>query len=473
VAATGFTNSDIGSPTVPVGTSASLYNPDTAQWTIIGDGAGIGGTSDQFNYSYTPINGDGGIQAQLKSLSNPGGGAVPQAGVMLRASTNANDPFAAVIQTTGNQIIFEWRTSAGGAVSSSAPVSEAVGSIYLRVIRSGTAYSGYYSTDGVSWTQIGSAQTISAIGATANAGLAVSADSNGNLATAVFTNVSLIAGVANQYLFYFGSSAFNDSATSPSSADYNAIATDKSALSPGQTATFANVSSYSDGINGILIDFGNETAGVTFTASDFAFAVGNNNTPVSWATAPAPMAIATWIGPNGDTFADIAWANNAIQEEWLQVTVVADANTHLASNDVFYFGSLIGATGSSTASNGTVLQVTAADLVATQNNASLLSSVSITNLYDFNRDGYVTAADFVLCQDNATLLGGLNYITPDDSDAALLAGTTSSGIGTAAIAAAPPSTSTSIVSNSPIDNTSSLLQKNQDVLQRSGRRHSQ
>jgi len=33
---------------------------------------------------------------------------------------------------------------------------------------------------------------------------------------------------------------------------------------------------------------------------------------------------------NGDTFADITWANHAIQNEWLQVTVLADANTHLA-----------------------------------------------------------------------------------------------------------------------------------------------
>jgi DUF971 family protein len=33
---------------------------------------------------------------------------------------------------------------------------------------------------------------------------------------------------------------------------------------------------------------------------------------------------------NGDTFADITWANHAIQNEWLQVIVLADANTHLA-----------------------------------------------------------------------------------------------------------------------------------------------
>ena len=220
--------------------------------------------------------------------------------------------------------------------------------------------------------------------------------------------------VANEYLFYYGSSAFDGSATSPSSADQNAIATDKTALLPnGSTATFANISSYADGINGILIDFANLPAGVTFTASDFQFNVGNNNTPLGWATAPAPTAVATWTGSNGDTFADIVWANNAIAEEWLQVTVLADANTHLASNVVFYYGSEIGATGISTATtaNGPVIRVTSADVVATQNNASLLQAVPITNLYDFNRDDKVTAADIVLCQNNTTLLGGLQLFS--------------------------------------------------------------
>jgi polygalacturonase len=415
--AAGFVNLDIGSPTVPTGTSSSLYDPDTAQWTIMGDGAGFASTSDQYNFSYTPITGDGGIQAALQTLSSPGGSAVPQAGVMIRASTNANDAFAAVMQTTANQMVFEWRSSSGGALQTSAPVSMVINAIYLRLLRSGTSYSAYYSVGGTVWYQIGSTETISGIGTTANAGLAVTSDDNGALATAVFVKESLIASVANENLFYYGSSEFDNSATTPSSADQNAIATDKSALVSGSTATtasFSNISSYSDGLNGILIDFANlSTSGVTFSASDFAFKVGNNSNSSTWSTAPAPTAVATWTGNDGDTFADIVWANNAIQEEWLQVTVLADANTHLVNNVVFYFGNEIGATGASTATtgNGPVLRVTSADVVNTENNASLLQTVPITNIYDFNRDGKVTSTDVVLCQNNATLLGGIVLIT--------------------------------------------------------------
>jgi polygalacturonase len=185
----GFVNEDIGSPTVPTGTSSSLYDPDTNQWTIQGDGAGLGSSGDQFNFSYVPITGNGGIEAQLTSLSNPGAGAVPAAGVMIRSSTDADDPFAAVVQTTAGKIVFQWRTTAGGTLHTSAAVSRGIGSMYLKVVRSGDSYSGYFSTDGMHWRQIGPTVTITAIGATANAGLAVTSDSDGNLATAVFANV--------------------------------------------------------------------------------------------------------------------------------------------------------------------------------------------------------------------------------------------------------------------------------------------
>jgi aryl-phospho-beta-D-glucosidase BglC (GH1 family) len=277
--------------------------------------------------------------------------------------------------------------------------------------------------------------------------------------------------VSNEYLFYYGSSAFDGSATSPSSADQNAIATDKSALDSGTTATtatFSNISSYADGINGILIDFANLPAGVTFSASDFQFKVGNTSNSSTWSSAPAPTAVATWTGSNGDTFADIVWANKAISEEWLQVTVLADANTHLASNFTFYYGSEIGATGISTATtgNGPVIRVTSADVVATQNNASLLQSVPITNLYDYNRDGKVTAADIVLCQNNTTLLGGLELITVGGSS-----GNVGIGHSRASVAAANSSVTTS--SNTPLDDsaspTSSVLQEDKDPLRRIGK----
>jgi hypothetical protein len=247
-----------------------------------------------------------------------------------------------------------------------------------------TSTAGVYSVEG-SHTYSGYGSFTINVSVTDTGGSTAAAHS-----TATVTAAATTATVAHEYLFYYGSTAFDGGDLSPSSADYKAIATNKSPLLQGQTATFSNVSSYTGGINGILVDFSNLSPSVHLTAADFQFKVGNSNNISTWATAPAPSKVVTWVGPNGDTFADITWANHAIQNEWLQVTVLADANTHLASNTVFYFGNLVAATGYSVANSA--LYVTPIDVLATLLNLSS-SSVGITNLYDFNRDGKVNATD--------------------------------------------------------------------------------
>jgi len=38
----------------------------------------------------------------------------------------------------------------------------------------------------------------------------------------------------------------------------------------------------------------------------------------------------------------LIWADNTIQKQWLEVTVLATVNTGLAAPDVFYFGNAMG-----------------------------------------------------------------------------------------------------------------------------------
>ncbi len=185
------------------------------------------------------------------------------------------------------------------------------------------------------------------------------------------------------------------------------------ALLPGNTATFANYTNYTRGLNGILIDFANLANPAALSASDFQFNVGNNSTPptsggpgTGWVTAPTPVSFTTWTGPNGDTFADIIFADNAIQNQWLQVRVLANVDTHLSSTDVFYFGNAIGSTGVTPSS----AQVTTADVTATQA-AVGPAVVGITNNFDFNRDGRVTAADKTIAQNAVASASVLQLIS--------------------------------------------------------------
>ena len=73
------------------------------------------------------------------------------------------------------------------------------------------------------------------------------------------------------HLFY-NNSSFDGSNPIPGVSDDAAIATNKSWLLPGQTATFANYSSYDKGINGLSIDMRN--LGSLVTGPDLIFKAG-------------------------------------------------------------------------------------------------------------------------------------------------------------------------------------------------------
>jgi hypothetical protein len=180
-------------------TVSSILSPTSFAFvTTAGQASSTGGTaatSDQFNFASESVTGDGSVSAQLVGLTNADGAAgTPQAGVMYRAGMNNGDPFAAMVQTDGSNLTFEYRTTVGGAVTATTLGSVPVGAEYLEVVRSGNNFSGFYSSDGITWTQLGSTVAIAAMPTTANVGLAASAGFNSQLTTATFSNVNIPAG---------------------------------------------------------------------------------------------------------------------------------------------------------------------------------------------------------------------------------------------------------------------------------------
>ena len=109
--------------------------------------------------------------------------------------------------------------------------------------------------------------------------------------------LSLTAAVVGRYLFY-DQSKFEGNTAGISASDDAAIATDKTALLSGAgTATIANLSSYSRGINGLMVDIAGAPG--SMTVGDFTFKVGANNAPTSWTLAPAPSAFTVRSGALG------------------------------------------------------------------------------------------------------------------------------------------------------------------------------
>ena len=200
--------------------------------------------------------------------------------------------------------------------------------------------------------------------------------------------------VAN--VIFYNNSKFDGQNGSSNISDDVAIAPDKQALLPGGTATYANYTDYSKGINGIMIDVANLQN--LPRLDDFEFMVGNDNNPADWTQAPTPTYVNSYPGrgPGGSTQITLIWNDNAIENEWLQVTMLAQPHLDLLANDVFYFGNAIGDTGDSST-----------DALTTPNDATRISnnftaSAPLSDPYDLNRDGVVDSTDVAIANANQT-----------------------------------------------------------------------
>ncbi len=186
-----FTDSnDIGSPS-PAGSLS--YNASSGAYTVTAGGADIWGTSDQFRYNYETYSGTGQITARVTSVSNTNASA--KAGAMFRDSTAANAAYAFAWVSPGNNVAFETRASNGTSSNYSVTVAAGGSPVWVRLLRSGVSnnqFSAYYSRDGVTWSQVGTTQTVT-MATTALAGLAVTSHNQGTLNTSVLDNVLVSA----------------------------------------------------------------------------------------------------------------------------------------------------------------------------------------------------------------------------------------------------------------------------------------
>jgi beta-glucanase (GH16 family) len=155
-------------------------------FTLVGRGGDIGGGSDQLNFLSAPVTGDSVLFGRLTGLTNTSPSA--KAGLMARNSSAPDSAFADVVATPGSGVSFQWRAADGG-VASSASAAGVRAPVWLRLVRTGNGLSGFYSTDDVNWTQVGTTQSV-ALNVTALDGLAVASNNPSAAATATLTNVS-------------------------------------------------------------------------------------------------------------------------------------------------------------------------------------------------------------------------------------------------------------------------------------------
>ncbi|WP_329557996.1 DUF1349 domain-containing protein [Streptomyces uncialis] len=161
--------------------------------------------TDSYFLVHKPLTGDGSVTVAVSALRSnvpkgPGDlrpGVVPwaKAGLIVKESTRQGSSYAAVMVTGKHGVRMQddyVNDTAGppGPVSAGSPR-------WLRLDRSGTEVTGYASSDGRHWTEVGTAR-VSGLGSTVRVGLFVASPpaveglgTTGSVSTAVFTDLRL------------------------------------------------------------------------------------------------------------------------------------------------------------------------------------------------------------------------------------------------------------------------------------------
>jgi endonuclease/exonuclease/phosphatase family metal-dependent hydrolase len=180
----GWSSKDIGS----VGAGGSATSSSSSAFTVTGAGADVWGAADEFRFVYRSLSGDGTIIARVASEE-----AVDEwtkAGVMFRETLNAGSRHAFMLVSPGKGTALQRRTVTSGASANTSSSGRAPS--WVKLVRSGSTFTGYRSADGVTWTKVGS--TSIPMASTAYVGLAVSSHADPSLATVSFDQVSVKAG---------------------------------------------------------------------------------------------------------------------------------------------------------------------------------------------------------------------------------------------------------------------------------------
>jgi regulation of enolase protein 1 (concanavalin A-like superfamily) len=179
----GWNHADIGA----VGAVGSAsFDASTSAFTVAGAGADVWNTADAFQYTYTTLSGDGQIVARVQSVQN----VAPwtKAGVMVRATLAPDSAHAFMLVSAGKGLSFQRRTATGSlSVGTAGP--QAAAPRWVRVDRAGSILTAYQSTDGATWTLVGSEAI--PMGTQVFVGLAVGSHTTSAAATAVFDNVAV------------------------------------------------------------------------------------------------------------------------------------------------------------------------------------------------------------------------------------------------------------------------------------------
>ncbi|HYM22939.1 MAG TPA: hypothetical protein VEU08_07015 [Vicinamibacterales bacterium] len=174
-----------------VGSAGASTSTGAGAFTITGDGADIWNAADAFHFVYTTLTGDGSIVARVATVQDVNNWT--KAGVMMRESLASGSKHAMMLVSAAKGLALQSRLSTGGTSVSSTPIA-GFAPMWVKLTRAGNTITGLRSSDGVTWTAVGS-ETVT-MASTIDVGLAVTSHLLGTPATATFDSTVVTPAVS-------------------------------------------------------------------------------------------------------------------------------------------------------------------------------------------------------------------------------------------------------------------------------------
>jgi len=172
---------------------------ETADGQIIMNATGtdIWDTADEFRYAYKNLSGNGSMVVRVDSLVRTDGWA--KAGVMIRESLHPGSKHAFVCLTPDYGVSFQQRPQTGN-VMSQVSTNVVATSSWVKLTRTGDAFTAQESADGVTWTDVTFTAPVNiSMAADVLVGLAVTSHNANAVTAAEFSNLSATGNVTGPW----------------------------------------------------------------------------------------------------------------------------------------------------------------------------------------------------------------------------------------------------------------------------------
>ena len=177
-----WSNRDIGSPAI---IGSACYIEASNSFVIHSNGFEIFKKKDEFHFVHTSLCDDGEIIARLTGLTFTHQHAM--AGIMMREGLNEDDRNIAMLTDANGKTQFQIRSRISkSTISNSTPVAAP---IWLKIVRSGKIFSGYFSQNGTDWELLKEVELN--VNACLEVGLAVTSHDETKVNVATFTEVAV------------------------------------------------------------------------------------------------------------------------------------------------------------------------------------------------------------------------------------------------------------------------------------------